>query len=434
MENCIDSTGDSEIVLDDTGRKWLIGNRKAGDAAVLIVLLLGFRLFSAFDSSPVSLMRENRRSETIVENTGNRELLKLNLGVHAQMVETPDLLEIAASIEVTKCSSKKLQREEILEDGQTAISAGEFVEITVPNAEVSEAIAPEAEAMESILPGLGASKENIVTENTTLPDGDITIGDTIASGGNILPEDTVISEENNVTEEIDGNDGNSVPGFIIVPDENTGMGDEVLPDEDRVMDSESDEADETDDVVEEEIIADNGFLIDEAGMIYGIDAETLVVTDGYLELPAEGCIGIKKEAFSEMGAEIVEVYIPSNISIIEEGAFSNLYQLEWIEAGGGNTGYMSIDGVLFDGSGTTLLAFPSGRTDSYAVPEGVVRIADGAFANTVISCLDLWRCNLVEMGANIFGGHSGNGIEIIVPAESIDWYQNLFTGYDVRIS
>lgn len=178
----------------------------------------------------------------------------------------------------------------------------------------------------------------------------------------------------------------------------------------------------------------NGFLIDKAGMIYGIDKEAFKVTDGYLQLPAEGCVGIKREAFSEISAEIVEIYIPPNISIIEEGVFSDLSLLEWIEVESGNTGYKSIDGVLFDGSGTTLLSFPGGRTDSYAVPEGVVRIAEGAFANTALSCLDLWRCNLAEIGANIFGSHNGNGIKLIVPAESIDWYQNLFAGYDVWIS
>lgn len=45
-----------------------------------------------------------------------------------------------------------------------------------------------------------------------------------------------------------------------------------------------------------------------------------------------------------------------------------------------NAVYSSIDGVLFDKAGTTLLYYPGGRTEEcYAIPEGVTRIDEFAF-------------------------------------------------------
>lgn len=195
---------------------------------------------------------------------------------------------------------------------------------------------------------------------------------------------------------------------------------------------------ETDDPMTEEGDAGspvlvNGFLVDSEGMICGMDAAMVEVIDGYLELPSEYCTGIRSGALVENGAGIVEVYVPSNLTVIEEGAFSNLYCLEWIEVSGENPEYMSRDGVLFDGSGSTLLVFPGGRVDMYSIPENVTRIADGAFANTCIYGLDFWKCDLVEIGEDVFGEHLGAGIEIRVPDEYTDWYQNAFAEYKVQI-
>ncbi len=45
-----------------------------------------------------------------------------------------------------------------------------------------------------------------------------------------------------------------------------------------------------------------------------------------------------------------------------------------------NKNYCSVDGVLFNKAGTTLIAYPKGRTTaSYEVPEGVTKICEGAF-------------------------------------------------------
>lgn len=156
--------------------------------------------------------------------------------------------------------------------------------------------------------------------------------------------------------------------------------------------------------------AGSAFLIDEAGMLYGFMPEKAEIVDGILELPMEGCIGIRKGVFDGYGENIVELYIPSNISVIEEGAFIGLDSLEWIEAADGNAGCTSVDGVLFDSSLTVLLTFPNGRTGAYIVPASVTRIADGAFANTSLSTLDMRDC-----GNAVSGEFAGAGMEVLMP-------------------
>lgn len=46
----------------------------------------------------------------------------------------------------------------------------------------------------------------------------------------------------------------------------------------------------------------------------------------------------------------------------------------------GHESYSSEDGVLFNKDKTVLLAYPDGKKDaSYAVPDSVIQIEDGAF-------------------------------------------------------
>lgn len=110
------------------------------------------------------------------------------------------------------------------------------------------------------------------------------------------------------------------------------------------------------------------FLIDEAGMLYGINEEMLDCRSGVLELPSENCVGIRSHAFINGFTDIYEIYIPSNISVIETGAFDGIDNLFDIMVEEGNINYTSIDGVLYDEEEITLLAFPAGRTGGYIVP------------------------------------------------------------------
>ena len=134
------------------------------------------------------------------------------------------------------------------------------------------------------------------------------------------------------------------------------------------------------------------FLIDEAGMLYGINEEMLDCTSGVLELPSENCVGIRSHVFINGFTDIYEIYIPSNISVIETGAFDGIDNLFDIVVEEGNLNYTSIDGVLYDEDRTTLLTFPAGRTGGYIVPTQTERIAANAFAQTGLSVIDIRDC------------------------------------------
>ena len=134
------------------------------------------------------------------------------------------------------------------------------------------------------------------------------------------------------------------------------------------------------------------FLIDEAGMLYGINEEMLDCRSGVLELPSENCVGIRSHAFINGFTDIYEIYIPSNISVIETGAFDGIDNLFDIMVEEGNINYTSIDGVLYDEEEITLLAIPAGRTGGYIVPTQTERIAANAFAQTGLSVIDIRDC------------------------------------------
>ena len=134
------------------------------------------------------------------------------------------------------------------------------------------------------------------------------------------------------------------------------------------------------------------FLIDEAGMLYGINEEMLDCRSGVLELPSENCVGIRSHAFINGFTDIYEIYIPSNISVIETGAFDGIDNLFDIMVEEGNINYTSIDGVLYDEEEISLLAFPAGRTGGYIVPTQTERIAANAFAQTGLSVIDIRDC------------------------------------------
>lgn len=139
-----------------------------------------------------------------------------------------------------------------------------------------------------------------------------------------------------------------------------------------------------------------GFVTDASGMICGISDLSVISEDGYLILPSEGCRGIAAGAFASCKDIISEIYIPANISEIEERAFTDLTSLGWIEMEA-SAGYYTEDGVLFSKDGTCLLAFPPARTGNYKVPSHVTEIADGAFDRARISVLDASDCSVLEI-------------------------------------
>ena len=76
------------------------------------------------------------------------------------------------------------------------------------------------------------------------------------------------------------------------------------------------------------------------------------------------------------------IVLHKNLCYINEGSFYGCINLCSFDVAEDNPCYTSIDGVLFDKTKTTLLAYPPGKKAAfYKIPYGVKRISKGAFAN-----------------------------------------------------
>lgn len=103
-----------------------------------------------------------------------------------------------------------------------------------------------------------------------------------------------------------------------------------------------------------------GFISNDLGYITSCSGSTEAVQDGFLCLPHyENCLGIVGGAFSGMEDGIFEIFIPANITYIEEGAFDGLDNLMYIEVSKDNPAYYSESGVLYYADGTEM-AYPAG--------------------------------------------------------------------------
>lgn len=76
---------------------------------------------------------------------------------------------------------------------------------------------------------------------------------------------------------------------------------------------------------------------------------------------------------------IKSITLPDSLTTLGFRAFTGV-DTEEINVGANNKSFTSIDGVLFNKARTTLLAYPSGRVGSYAIPAGVTFIFDSAFS------------------------------------------------------
>lgn len=96
-----------------------------------------------------------------------------------------------------------------------------------------------------------------------------------------------------------------------------------------------------------------------------------------VELPA-GLQTIGSMAFAESG--LSAIYIPAAVAQIGDGAFASCSALSAITVAAENTVYQDIGGVLYNKAGTTIHAYPCGRTDSsYSLEETTQNIAPYAF-------------------------------------------------------
>lgn len=104
-----------------------------------------------------------------------------------------------------------------------------------------------------------------------------------------------------------------------------------------------------------------GYRCDDAGYVAGYTDAGLVLTDGLVALPThDSCVGLRAGAFAGIEEAIFEIYIPANITNIEEHAFDGMSSLLFIEVAAGNPAYYSMDGLLYHSDGS-LAVTPAGR-------------------------------------------------------------------------
>jgi hypothetical protein len=113
--------------------------------------------------------------------------------------------------------------------------------------------------------------------------------------------------------------------------------------------------------------------------------------EGEVHIP-EGVIAIDGEALTSE-VRITAVYIPASVTEIEEATFADLPYLAELRVAEGNPAYRAYNGALYTKDLSVLVQYPvANRNTSYTAPEGLLRVARGAF----YACREL---HYVDLGA-----------------------------------
>jgi hypothetical protein len=103
----------------------------------------------------------------------------------------------------------------------------------------------------------------------------------------------------------------------------------------------------------------------------------------------DGVISVGSFAFLDC-SKLVGVWVPGSVTTIDSLAFNGCMQLSAVTVDSLNPVYRSLDGVLFDKAGTSLIWYPTGKAGDYLIPHGVTRIEPFAF----FDCARLTRVTL----------------------------------------
>jgi len=100
---------------------------------------------------------------------------------------------------------------------------------------------------------------------------------------------------------------------------------------------------------------------------------------------------------------ISSVFIPHNLTDIGEKAFRGTNNLEFFQVDSLNPIYTTEDGVLYNKSKTTLIAYPAARKVAlFQIPDGVTHIAENAFQSAQIDSLFIPNSVICIGGAAFF--------------------------------
>lgn len=98
---------------------------------------------------------------------------------------------------------------------------------------------------------------------------------------------------------------------------------------------------------------------------------------------------------------LTTIRVPPNVAAIAPRAFSGCSAMTSIEVDPANASFKSVDGILYDITGETLLAWPHGRAP-VVIPEGVKRIGEAVFATRRDITSVVFPDGLETIGASAF--------------------------------
>jgi hypothetical protein len=101
---------------------------------------------------------------------------------------------------------------------------------------------------------------------------------------------------------------------------------------------------------------------------------------------------------------VTAVFIPASVATIEINAFYDTERLGTISVDSQNTHYSSLNGVLFNKAGTTLVQYPLGIGGVYSVPATVASVAVNAFADSPVLAGVVVPDSVTNIGNGAFYG------------------------------
>ena len=109
-------------------------------------------------------------------------------------------------------------------------------------------------------------------------------------------------------------------------------------------------------------------------------------------------VNIGDQAFS-MCVLVRSVYLPATVLNVNGSVFAGDVSMESILCDGSNPYFISIDGVLYNRSKTTLVAYPAALTRAYKLRDETVRVGAYAFFCSSTSSVDLNNVEYIESHA-----------------------------------
>lgn len=121
----------------------------------------------------------------------------------------------------------------------------------------------------------------------------------------------------------------------------------------------------------------------------------------------DSVVSIGNQAFGNCN-RLKSITIPKSVTRIGNEVFYICFDLQSINVDNANTAYCSKDGVLYNKSETEIIRFPKEKPEtSFTIPNGVIKIADGAFeyCNKLMSITI--PDSVISIGDDAFNGCGG---------------------------